>query len=313
MKLILQNLCTDLRIDSHKIMERLKGEALVCITNRGCDQRSYEMEYRKANTADLEGVYQLVQETIKGIYPNYYPMEIVDFFCDLHNKEKILIDIEKQEVSVLIVDDEIIGTGCHKADHITRVYVSPKYQGMGYGTFIMHELETEIAQEHGSVYLDASLPACLFYEKLGYHTREHGCVTVEHGVILVYSIMDKTLSHYENDISYDGRRFVSKSNTNNGEVDAQTVFCYHQKGSLLYAEYTGGEIQKGYLIGTVDKNRELDFYYLHRNQQEELRIGVCHSIPEQLEDGRIRLREQWKWLNHDQSFGESTLEEIRKE
>ncbi len=53
------------------------------------------MEYTKATLANIEQVYELVQETIKTIYPRYYPKEAVDFFC--HNYimkivyEKILL------------------------------------------------------------------------------------------------------------------------------------------------------------------------------------------------------------------------------
>jgi hypothetical protein len=38
--------------------------------------------------------------------------------------------------------------------------------------------------------------------------------------------------------------------------------------------------------------------------------GRCHSIPEQLSDGRIRLHEQWQWTSGDLSSGESIVEEI---
>ena len=52
------------------------------------------MEYLKAKIKDLGQVYQLVQDTIQTIYPQYYPHEIVDFFSNLHSKERIAADIE---------------------------------------------------------------------------------------------------------------------------------------------------------------------------------------------------------------------------
>lgn len=52
------------------------------------------MEYRKANLEDLQKVYEIVQETVKTIYPGYYPQEIVDFFSQLHSRENIEKDIE---------------------------------------------------------------------------------------------------------------------------------------------------------------------------------------------------------------------------
>lgn len=38
------------------------------------------MEYIRAALSDIDLIYDLVQETIKTIYPKYYPREVVDFF-----------------------------------------------------------------------------------------------------------------------------------------------------------------------------------------------------------------------------------------
>lgn len=111
-------------------------------------------------------------------------------------------------------------------------------------------------------------------------------------------------------VSYDGKRFVPLVNTENGEVDNQTVFEYHQDGNVLWADYSGGEILKGQLLGTVDSNGELDFYYQHVNQQNQIRVGKCHSIPRILENGKIELSEEWQWLNGDMSKGSSVIREI---
>ena len=142
------------------------------------------MQYIKATKENLEQIVKIVQDTIKTIYPKYYPKEVVDFFCKLHCEENILRDIESSLVGVLIVDDIIVGTGCYKENHITRVYVHPAYQGQGYGSYIMQCLENEIGLKYDTVYLDASLPACRLYEKRGYKTQRHEKWDVENGVIL---------------------------------------------------------------------------------------------------------------------------------
>ncbi len=108
---------------------------------------------------------------------------------------------------------------------------------------------------------------------------------------------------------YDGKYFISMINTENGEVDGNTVFEYHQKDSMIWADYAGGEIVKGNLLGKVTENGELDFYYQHLNKQGQLRVGVCHSVPHIREDGKIELSEKWQWLNGDQSVGESIIVE----
>ncbi|PRX79023.1 hypothetical protein B0G93_102386 [Bacillus sp. V-88] len=111
-------------------------------------------------------------------------------------------------------------------------------------------------------------------------------------------------------INYDGRTFVSIENTANGEVSSKTVFEYKQEGKILSATYSGGDITKGTLIGIVKDDGSLVFRYNHVNVNHEIRGGQCTSVPEILKDGRIRLHEKWKWMDREQSVGESVVEEL---
>ena len=99
------------------------------------------MEYIKTTKENLDSVFEIVQNTVKKIYPKYYPEEVVDFFCALHSRENIAKDIEKGNVGILLLDGQIVGTGSHDGNHITRVYVLSEFQGKGYGSFIMQCLE----------------------------------------------------------------------------------------------------------------------------------------------------------------------------
>lgn len=270
------------------------------------------MEINKARKEDIRLIYDLVQDTIKNTYSKYYPIEVVDFFCKHHSEENILRDIEKGYVDIFLVDGKLVGTGSCEGNHITRVFVLPEYQGRGYGSFIMQHLEELVAKEYTHAQLDASLAASHMYEKRGYVTLSHERIQVENGAVLVYEIMEKELSKVREDFFYDGKHFVAVSNTENGEVDSSTMFEYYQKDHVVWANYSGKDIIKGDLLGTVDDKGELDFYYQHINVNNEVRIGKCHSIPEVLEDGRLRLKEEWQWLNGDMSKGSSMLEESIK-
>ena len=70
------------------------------------------MRYEPATKENLQEIYDVVQHTIKTIYPKYYPTEVVDFFCELHSEEAIWKDIENGDVGILKVDGKIIATGC---------------------------------------------------------------------------------------------------------------------------------------------------------------------------------------------------------
>lgn len=69
------------------------------------------MNYIKAASGQAEAVFELVQNTIKAIYPKYYPLEVVRFFCGHHSRETILEEIRQGHVWVLIEKGNIVGTG----------------------------------------------------------------------------------------------------------------------------------------------------------------------------------------------------------
>ncbi len=151
------------------------------------------MDFILAKKQEAEQVYGLVQKTIKEVYPKYYLKEIVDMFCGYHSPENILKDIEEGNTFILWENGEMVGTGTKRENHITRVYVLPEFQKKGYGSFIMGQLEDKIKGSYDFADIDASLPACRLYAKLGYETVDHGIWECENGVIQVYEIMKKQL------------------------------------------------------------------------------------------------------------------------
>lgn len=112
-------------------------------------------------------------------------------------------------------------------------------------------------------------------------------------------------------INYNDRRFRSLSNAPNGEVAEGTIFHYHQEGNILTCTYSGARIRSGHLIALVDEQGCLDMCYHQVNDQGELMTGTCRSTPELLENGTIRLFEEWQWTSGDGSNGSSVLEEVR--
>ncbi|SHK05180.1 hypothetical protein SAMN05443637_102161 [Pseudonocardia thermophila] len=107
--------------------------------------------------------------------------------------------------------------------------------------------------------------------------------------------------------SLDGRTFVGVSNTGDGEVDTATVFTYHERDGLVWAEYAGGGIRLGRLAGTRTGD-ELDFRYVHVSTDLSTSSGHCHAWLELLPDGRIRSNEEWEWESRPGS-GRSVVEE----
>ena len=108
----------------------------------------------------------------------------------------------------------------------------------------------------------------------------------------------------------DGKAFRSVSNTDNGDVGADTVFHYRQTADIVKADYSGGSIVAGHLLARVMANGQLDMRYHHLNDQGEFMLGRCLSTPERLADGRLRFKEKWQWLSGDMSSGYSEIEEV---
>ena len=111
----------------------------------------------------------------------------------------------------------------------------------------------------------------------------------------------------EEKFSVDDRYFTAIENSESGEVSDKTVFCYHQKDNVIWAEYSGGSVIKGFLVGKMDENNRLHFSYQHMNTDGELRTGSCESEP-QILNGKLRFNEKWQWTNGES--GTSIIEEI---
>lgn len=115
-----------------------------------------------------------------------------------------------------------------------------------------------------------------------------------------------TARHRTGPIDYDGRRF-SPVERRRREVP---VAHYHQNGDLVWGEFSGGDVRRGSIVGTAAPDGELSFAYCMVLATGETVTGKCHSVPEILADGRIRLAETWERQGPEPSRGVSYLEEL---
>jgi hypothetical protein len=111
-------------------------------------------------------------------------------------------------------------------------------------------------------------------------------------------------------ISLEGRVFSGVENSATGEVGQSTTFTYHQDGEVIWAEYAGGAVVRGYLVGTRQAGK-LNFRYAHLATNMETSTGVCESVIEVLDDGRVRFHESWAWESRPET-GNSIVEELKQ-
>lgn len=110
-------------------------------------------------------------------------------------------------------------------------------------------------------------------------------------------------------VSYEGLAFRSLENPH-GEVDGETRFFYRQAGGRVWATYRGGAIAFGSLVAAAATDGRLDVRYQHVNRAGDWREGLCHTTPERLPDGRLRLHESWRWTAGAEGQGRSTVEQV---
>lgn len=130
------------------------------------------MEIRKADTADADVIYSLVQNTINHAYGKYYNADELQFFIDWHSKDAVINDINKGEVYVLTDGAVVLATCTADGSYITRLFVDKAHMRRGCGSFILQFIENQLLEEYGYCLLDTSIPAKEFYLKRGYRGRD---------------------------------------------------------------------------------------------------------------------------------------------
>ena len=146
---------------------------------------------KKAKTENFEDVKLITHETIKEIYPHYYPRGVVDFFLEHHNSENITKDILADIVYLIMDGEEILGTVTIKENEICRLFVLPQHQRKGVGKQLLDFAEKKIADKYADIILDSSLPAKDIYRKRGYKIIESHKIVTANEDVLCYDLMKK--------------------------------------------------------------------------------------------------------------------------
>ena len=111
--------------------------------------------------------------------------------------------------------------------------------------------------------------------------------------------------------SLDGRRFRPPDNVTGGDVGVATLFVFHQEDDMVWAEYVGGRVRKGFLVGSTD-GVYVEFRYTQLLTDGTTANGWSRDRIEMLSDGRMLLHEWWRWESKVGS-GTSILAEVRED
>lgn len=108
--------------------------------------------------------------------------------------------------------------------------------------------------------------------------------------------------------SLDGLVLAPVAEQAPGQVGTRTRFTYHERDGVIWAEYAGGDVVRGHLVGTRRGDR-LDFRYVQLKADGSTACGHCVSAVVGLPDGRVRLEETWEWESRE-GAGTSVVEQV---
>ena len=102
----------------------------------------------------------------------------------------------------------------------------------------------------------------------------------------------------------DNKSFVLLNNSEEGTVDQATVFHYNQNGNLVKAEYHGGQILWGTIVGELIRDK-MKMLYQCMTVDGELKAGQAFAKLSWHANKKIRLDLEWKWLGDHTGKGTS--------
>ena len=148
---------------------------------------------------------------------------------------------------------------------------------------------------------------------LDYHFPQGGEMTfikdpdVFRDLLLYFRRCPVPVRPQEEPFNLNGKTFYTVLSDN--EADGSTFFRFCQDGEMVWAEYGGNDIAKGFLIGRYTAPDTIDFTCQHLNISLEPGCGRGQSRLERLPDGRLRLHANWQWTGSSESSTAALLEE----
>jgi len=110
-------------------------------------------------------------------------------------------------------------------------------------------------------------------------------------------------------ITLDGRRFNVVETAGSGVVGRDTIFRFRQSQDMISADYSGGKIRQGRLIGRLD-GAELIFCFCQMQNDGLMDNGQSRCSLERLPDGRLRMTERFEWGSRPGEAGVNVFEEL---
>ncbi|WP_068468843.1 hypothetical protein [Candidatus Protochlamydia phocaeensis] len=111
-------------------------------------------------------------------------------------------------------------------------------------------------------------------------------------------------------INLDGIKMHVIKTAENGVVNQETIFHFSQQEGMIFAEYQGGKIYKGFLVGKLSTPHQLEFSYCQLQLDGKLDNGISTCQLERNKEGKIILIEYFEWKSRPGEFGTNIFQEL---
>lgn len=94
-----------------------------------------------------------------------------------------------------------------------------------------------------------------------------------------------------------------------GVVNHETIFEFTQENETVTASYSGGKIEKGFLVGAL-KGSTLNFSYCQKQTDGTLDNGISECEVSKDGSGKIQLTEHFEWKSRPGVKGKNVFKEL---
>lgn len=129
-----------------------------------------EHTIRKVTNNDKKALVSLSRKTINSNFRSFMGDEAVDAFINSGMADKEITD-NINNISVLQLNNEIIGLCIWKDNLLHLMMIDPDYQGSGAASYFIDHMSHEKLQEYDEIFLECfenNIRASAFYRKCGW-------------------------------------------------------------------------------------------------------------------------------------------------
>ena len=102
-----------------------------------------------------------------------------------------------------------------------------------------------------------------------------------------------------------GKTFRAVSNSAHGSINTDTKMQFTSDKGVVAADYKGGTIVTGHVLGKRVNESEMELLYLSATISGEVKAGKAHARFTLGKDKKICMHMDWQWLTGDHSSGQS--------